>query len=65
MQQFSKENGLASGEFYVLRHKECKSKVVGDFFSENLQMSKKCSTFVRFFRASYEEHRQESVKITL
>ena len=39
-------------DFYVLRHKECKSKVVGDFFLENLQIWKKCSTFVRFFRAS-------------
>jgi len=65
LQQFLKENAYRSGEFYVLRHIECKKKVVRDFFRKNLQISKKCSTFVCFFRASYEEHRQESRKITL
>lgn len=65
MQLFSKENVSFFGYFYVLRYSLCKSKVVCEFFLENLQIRKKCSIFVRFFRACCGEHRQKSVKITL
>lgn len=62
MQLFSKENVSFFGYFYVLRYSLCKSKVVCEFFLENLQIRKKCSIFVRFFsrvlwRASAEKRK--------
>lgn len=52
------------GNFMFCDIQKAKIHIRGTFFVKNLQMPKKCCTFVRFFRASYEERRQKSRKIT-